>query len=179
MGKAVVIGMGVVAVGLFAGVGVLAFVKSKDKFAEALKPAPPPPPVEPPADARILEDDVEPGMVVGSIVGVRREADRRAIEASYVGTWTPNRGWEGEVVDVTDERSGVALRLFYAQGGMLSSGFYVIAVVPANDQGVQKGDVATVQGRISKLEMLETQPLPTFRVVLDPARVLRNRTRSR
>lgn len=171
MSKGVTIVLSGLAIVVVGGVGALAFTKNKGKLAEAFRP-PEPAAVVVPADATVLADDVEPGHLIAEIAGVRRESDRRAVEQYYAGMWSPGRGWTGEVADVTKERSGVALRLFYAQGGSLNSGFYVIAVIPSNDEGIEPRDVVTVQGKITRLEGLATMPLPTYRVVLEPSRVL-------
>lgn len=123
----------------------------------------------PPADAEFI--DADPGGLVSSASSIRNPAQRAAAAAELEGLWVSNEGWNLEVEDVTREVGGYAVRC-YVYGGGVISGCWVVAVVPDNAQNVEKHDRATVQGRIAKVEIVNTPPVPTYRVLLQPARVL-------
>lgn len=133
----------------------------------------------PPPDAVFLEPDVTAEMVMGAVAGIRKQADREAAAATFAGLWVGEAGWAGEVMDVTDERRGSAVRMQITSSGVFGGSFFLIAVISDPEADVRKGDAATVQGMVTKVEVLSTMPLPTHRIVLEPAKVLSVARRTR
>jgi len=171
MQRVVIVVLALVAIGLVGFVGYSAVTKAQ-KQQRSTAPAAPPAPVEPPADAQFVPDEVGAEGVMAGVASARKDADRQAAEAMWQGVWVPNEGWTGEVVDVTNERSGIAVRLSVTSSRVMGGSFFVIAVIAENEQGVRKGDGAVVQGRISRVEALPGGPIPLYRIVLEPAKVL-------
>ncbi|CAG0950427.1 hypothetical protein PHYC_00170 [Phycisphaerales bacterium] len=172
MNKIIIPILVLIAVGVFGTVGYMAFRKNKGQL---LKPSEPRLPVEvtPPPDAHFLDAEASPSGIMFEVASMRKKIDQDQIAAGYVGMWVPETGWESEVVDITEERGGTAVRMYTTTGGIVG-GFYIVAVVQGEPDslGFKKGDRATVQGRIDKIEVLPAAATPMYRIVLNPARVL-------
>jgi hypothetical protein len=170
--------LGVVAAGVVGGTLYLAATAQSTTSGSNSSPAattanqPAAKPVGPPPGATFAPD--EAAAVMNSIIGVRNPAQRDQIAAEWVDQWVPNAGWEGEVVDVKREYSegGYSVRLLFSTGNQLTD-FFVVCLVPDNDEDVRKGDRAKVQGRIDKVESLPGPAgTPTNRIVLRSGRVV-------
>lgn len=127
----------------------------------------------PPANAEFLDPETTADGVMLAVSSMRKEPDQKAAEAGFVGLWVPAEGWEAEIVDVTEERSGTALRMYVTTGG-ITGGYYIVAVVAGELDDIRKGDRAAVQGRIDKVEVLPGGAIPIHRIVLNPAKVVRH-----
>lgn len=163
-----------IAIGVFGTVGFLAFQKNKDKVKSNPPPAAPVLAAVPPPDARFLEAGTTAEGVMFSVSSLRKKADQEVAATQFVGLWVPEPGWESEVVDVTEEAGGTAIRMYTTTGSGLHSGFHIVAVVQEepDNLGFGNGDRATVQGRIDKVEVLDGSVTPMPRILLKPARVL-------
>jgi len=176
--------LGVVAAGVVGGTLYLAATSGVPSTSSAPKsggraPAPAgditkaaPKVIGPPPGATMAPSD--PEGVIGSILGVRNPTERDVIAANWNNQWVPNEGWEGEVVEVKRElmEGGYSIRLFFNTGSVMHD-FFVVCVVPDNDQDVRKGDRAKVQGRIDKVESIPGGAgVPMNRIVLKSGRVV-------
>ncbi|MBX3383824.1 MAG: hypothetical protein KF864_10005 [Phycisphaeraceae bacterium] len=123
----------------------------------------------PPPGAVFVE--YEPEGIVSSVASARRREQREEIASYYEGLWVPDAGWEHEVVDVTPESLGTAVRMFTATGG-ITGGYYTVAVFPTLDQPVKKGDRVRYQGEIKRVEVLPTPGVPTQRILLHNCRLI-------
>jgi len=127
-------------------------------------------PTIPPANATFVEASAED--ILGDVATAKKGV-RDQVAASYQGLWVPSTGWESEVVDVTSERGGTAVRMQQTSNSFLGGSFYIVALCPTLDQEVKKGDRATVQGRIKSVDLLPAAAVPMYRILLHDCRVLK------
>jgi hypothetical protein len=124
----------------------------------------------PPTGAAFVDEDA--GTIIAGVMSARRKEQRDEIAAYYEGAWIPSEGWEHEVVDVTRETKGTAVRMYTTTGGGIIGGYYTVAVFPVLDQPVSKGDRVRYQGMIKRVEMLPAGAVPMQRILLHNCRLI-------
>jgi hypothetical protein len=105
-----------------------------------------------------------------AIAGARGQ--KGSVTSEYIGQWVPAEGWAGVAEEVNLQRGGTTIGMYYSSAGMIGGSFWVLALVPSKDTGVQKGDQIVVQGKISEIQIMMAGPSPTYRIILDPTRIL-------
>ena len=123
----------------------------------------------PPPDAEFVTDP--PLAIIGAASAGRTPAQQQASRDQFVGLWVPEPGWEGPVEEITNESSGVALRLLCRAAGVVGGEYWIIAIV-GDDHGCKKGDTVHVQGKIREVRTIMSGPSVVHRIVLEDARVL-------
>jgi hypothetical protein len=157
----------VIVIGLVALAAAGAYVVSQNQPQPPARKAFP----GPPSGAEFTDDDPRTILAVGATAARRGAGPKTASSDDYIGLWNREPGWEGEVVDITSERQGPAIRMEVRDSGVVGGSYFIIAIV-GEDHGVSKGEIARVQGRISDVRTIVAAAQATHRIVLDPARVL-------
>jgi len=128
-------------------------------------------PVVPPAGAVFLDAGTEPEHVMHRAIAANR-GKKGSVTSEYIGQWVPPEGWAGVVEEVNLQHGGTTIGMYHSSAGMIGGGFWVLAVVPSTETGLQKGDQIVVQGKISEIQIMAAGPIPTYRIILDPTRIL-------
>ncbi len=129
----------------------------------------------PPADAEYLDTDTTPSAVMLHVARVKQPQQAQAA-ADLKGMWVPATGWTAPVEAVNDQRGGTTLGLKFSTSAIIGGEFWVIAPVPLTDR-VKAGDTVTVQGKIQDIEVKYVGPVPTYRIILEQARILEHQKR--
>lgn len=128
-------------------------------------------PVVPPPNAVYLEPGTEPEFVMHHAIAASRGQNGN-VASEFIGQWVPAEGWAGVAEVVNLQHGATTIGMYYSTAGMIGGGYWVLAVVPTKDSGVQKGDQIVVQGKISEIQIRMAGPTPTYRIILDPTRIL-------
>ncbi len=115
----------------------------------------------PPAGAEFVEE--APAGVIA--LGVK-EPER------FVGKWNPAGGWDGELKEITEDKSGTVLRLYNYESTLVGGGYWILAIVGDNPD-VEKGKLCRVQGKIKEISSTTKGPNVIHRIVLEDARVVK------
>lgn len=157
----VVLGVIVVVVG-----GALVYDKAKSQAAAPAHQSI----TAPPSDAEYTDDGPKTIIGAGGVAG-HGPPQTHASDA-YLGMWN-REPWEGECVNITDEKQGPALRIEVRDSTVVGGSYFIIAIVGDN-HGVTKGETVQVQGRISDVRTVVVPDAASVisRIVLDPAIVV-------
>lgn len=129
-------------------------------------------PIEPPAGAVVLAEEVDPAAIVTAVLGPRSPEEKQDVIDSLCDSWLPERGWEGEAEEVKVS-GGVTRFAVEVHDTKVVGMCFVVCEVPGAVEGLENGKPVRYRGRIKDIREspdLMTQP---HRVYLDQVTVLR------
>jgi hypothetical protein len=126
----------------------------------------------PPGGARFVPDDVGPEEIVTSVAAVKKPVRAEAADA-WRGLWVRAPGWTAPIEELSEDRSGTTVALTRTSAGIIGNGFTIVAASPLRDLNLKKGDIVTVSGEISDVEVISSPlvPAPILRVRLVTATI--------
>jgi hypothetical protein len=132
----------------------------------ACEPERPPHPASqgPPADAQYVIKT--PPDIIAEVAKAKGDA------SEFIGLWNDARGWDGELVAITEEKSGTALRINNSVAGLAGGNYWIVAIVGDNPD-VQTKTLVRVQGRIKEVSTTVKGPNIIHRIVLEDARIIK------
>jgi len=128
-------------------------------------------PGEPPPGAPVLPDEMTEEGIMLEVGTARSKSAQQAAEALYKGAWIGPLGWSGAIEDITEEKTGWAVRIKKFTPRLIGQEYWVIAVLDEQPYGLAKGDTVRVRGRIDAVEVLPGGMTPVYRIVVREAGV--------
>jgi hypothetical protein len=129
-------------------------------------------PIEPPAGAVVLGEEVDPSAIVTAVLGARTPQEQQEAIDSFRDCWLPERGWDGEAEEVKVS-GGVTRFAVEVHDPKVVGMCFVVCEVPGAVEGLENGKLVRFRGRIKDVREspdLMTQP---HRVYLDEVTALR------
>lgn len=125
--------------------------------------------IEPPADAIVLDPDIEPHMVWHSVLPYWDEP--ATASAMIRDQWLPPRGWRLGVSDVgvrgTDTRVSWEVIHPHVQGFC-----YLILTIPGDPGKLREGDVIRFTGRLDSVQMQGNRLTSPVRIEIADASII-------
>lgn len=118
----------------------------------------------PPANAEFVTDS--PVAIIQGTAAAKGDA------GDFIGKWNDERGWDGVIEAITEEKSGTVLRMEVYASTLIGGTYWILAIVGDNP-GVEKGQNIRVQGKIREVSSKASGPGMVHRIVLEDARVLK------
>lgn len=125
--------------------GVVLFGGGKETWVGDLPPAQP---IDPPAGAIVLPDEVRAGDVIRGVIAARTPEDAEAAAAQWVDSWTPMRGWRGAVKRIELRESGMWFSIEMFDSTIMGNQFFLYVELPGHAAQVKEGVEVVVRGRI-------------------------------
>jgi hypothetical protein len=149
-------------VGLLAVAGAVYYVQSLESPPATAAAA-----AGPPAGAEYFPEPPEVLIGPASTAHVAARRGQPSPVADVIGLWVPESGWEGEVTEIAPDHIRLRRYSTAVVGGELS----IVAQMP-RPEGVEKGKIVRVQGRISDVRV-KAAVAQVFNVVhLEQARLV-------
>ncbi len=120
----------------------------------------------PPANAEYVAESP-----VGIIREVISSKDPGAADR-FIGRWNSEGGWDGELKEITEDKSGTVLRIYNYESTLIGGGYWILAIVGDNPD-VEKGKLVRVQGKIKEVSGATKGPNVIYRIVLEDARIMK------
>lgn len=154
---------------LVVGVGAVAYLTQEGPSPFDLPAASP---IDPPAGAVVLPDEMRAGDVLRPVMGARDPDAIDTAKADFVGAWSPMRGWSGGVkrVEVRPSSTWFSVEMF--DSTILGQQFYIYVEVPGGLPQIKPGVAVTVRGRIRDVVPSPDPVLLPGRIELDQATVI-------
>src|SRR5262245_6646358 len=88
----------------------------------ACEPQRPPRPASkgPPPDAQYVTKS--PPDIIAEVAKAKGDA------SEFIGLWNDERGWDGELVAITEDKSGTALRINNSVAGLAGGNYWIVAI---------------------------------------------------
>ncbi|MBC7770936.1 MAG: hypothetical protein H7210_00440 [Pyrinomonadaceae bacterium] len=140
----------------------------------ACEEAGPPPSTVPPADARFLEPEYEPMMIVNSVLAAKGDEKKRAAAAQWADLWIAEPGWFGAIDRLSEEKGRTVAWIKYTGSPIMGGSFLVgVDVVDPNGRELKAGREIEFTGRIEKVEYGMVGPIPEFKIVVRNGKILK------
>lgn len=124
-----------------------------------------PPSKGPPAGAEFITMD--PAAIIMDVASKKGDA------SDYIGKWNDERGWDGELMSITNENTGTALRISNSEARLAGGTYWIVAVVGDNPD-VETRKLVRVQGRIKDVSSKAmTGANIVHRILLEDARIIK------
>jgi hypothetical protein len=120
----------------------------------------------PPANAEYVGES--PVGIIRAVVGSK---DPAAAD-EFIGKWNGEGGWDGELKEITEDKSGTVLRIYNYESTLIGGGYWILAIVGDNPD-VEKGKLVRVQGKIKEVSGSAKGANMIIRIVLEDARVIK------
>lgn len=120
----------------------------------------------PPANAEYLAESP-----VGIIREVISSKDPGAADR-FIGKWNTEGGWDGELKEITEDKSGTVLRIYNYESTLIGGGYWILAIVGDNPD-VEKGKLVRVQGKVREVSGGTKGANVIYRIVLEDARIIK------
>ncbi|MEZ6233743.1 MAG: hypothetical protein R3B68_06100 [Phycisphaerales bacterium] len=128
-------------------------------------------PIDPPAGATVLPDEVRAADVLRPVLTLRGEA-AEAAAAEWIGLWSPMRGWQGAVKRIEVRADSTWFSVDMYDSTIIGNQLYLEVVVPGGVPQIKEGTPVIVRGRISNVIPSPDVALVPGRVCIDQATVI-------
>jgi hypothetical protein len=126
----------------------------------------------PPADAKYIEEGIEPVGVASSVWSQKGDDARKKAAEQWAGLWIPAPGWEGTVEKLEYTDGGTNVWFSYAAMPQMGGNFWVAAEFPGNTREIREAQSLEFTGRIEKVELLRPAGTLQVRIVVRNAKIL-------